>query len=168
MTSEELSILAEKTVALLLSANRSIQFLCRDTKAGGWDRMMFHELSYGTVAICGRPVLARMIEEKLSGFGCKVILADAADAPSVSDADYLINLDNGLAIDNAFFDKVKPGMIIVDAAGVPFDKTAVISALKSGKAAGFATAYAAAGTDAELEACKNYAAFPELGEEMRD
>ena len=74
MTSEELSILAEKTVALLLSANRSIQFLCRDTKAGGWDRMMFHELSYGTVAICGRPVLARMIEEKLSEFGCKVLL----------------------------------------------------------------------------------------------
>lgn len=168
MTDERISILAEKVSALLLSANRRIQFLCRDTRAGGWDRMMFHELSYGTVVIFGWPELARQIEEKLSGFGCKILMGEKKEElrAIAAEADYFVNLDKELAIDATLFAKVKDGAIIVDAAGAPFDREAVLAALKTGKAAAFASSAAYSDTDYELNAEKNYVSFPELGEEM--
>ena len=168
MTNEKISVLAEKTIALLLSANRRIQFLCRDTKAGGWDRMMFHELSYGTVAVFGWPELAVQIRKKLSGFGCRVLLCETENElwSIMAEADYLVNLNKELTIDDTLFAKAKDGVIVVDAAGAYFNKGAVLAALNAGKAAAFASSAVEAKTAAELLAQKNYVAFPELGEEM--
>lgn len=169
MTGERIHVVAERIVALLLSTNRRIQFLCRDTRAGGWDRMMFHEMSYGTVAVLGCPELAQKISEKLSGFGCKVLLCEKAEelCSIASEADYLVNLNKELAVDAALFAKLKDEVIIIDAAGSNLDEEAVLAALNSGKVAAFASSAANAKANAELNAHKNYVAFPELGEEMR-
>lgn len=169
MTGEKINVVAEKTVALLLSANRRIQFLCRDTKVGGWDRMMFHELSYGTVAIFGWPELAEKIREKLSGFGCRVLLCEKMEElmNMAAEADYFINLDKELSVDATLISKFKDGVIIVDAASACFDQNAVLAALDSDRVAAFASSAENSKTNLELNAHKNYVAFPELREEMR-
>lgn len=169
MTEKKNGIIAEKITAILLSANRRIQFLCRDTRAGGWDRMIFHELSYGTVAIFGCPELGAEITKKLSGFGCKVLTSDRSEqlCDMAAQADYLINLDDKLALDANLFEKVKDGAIIVDAAGNSIEINAALEVLKTGRVSVIASCAADSKLDPQLNALKNYVAFPELWEEMR-
>ena len=131
--------------------------------------MMFHELSYGTVAVFGWPELALMVKEKLSGFGCRVLMGEDRDDlwTILTDADYLVNLDKELTVDDRLLSRAKDGVIIVDAAGSSFNEDAVLAALKTDKLAAFASCATDSKANQELKARKNYLEFSELGKEMR-
>ncbi|MBA2740253.1 MAG: phosphoglycerate dehydrogenase [Nocardioidaceae bacterium] len=179
---------AELAVGLLLSAARHIAPANQTLRAGQWKRSAFTgtELYEKTLGIVGLGRIGVLVAQRLSSFGMRVIAYDpyvqAGRAAQMGVR--LVSLDELLAEADAIsvhlpktpetvgligaeqLDKVKPGVIIVNAArGGIVDEQALFAALKEGRVGGagldvFATEPC---TDSPLFELANVVATPHLG-----
>ncbi len=150
---------AEHAAALLLALVREIPRLDRTTRAGGWERTMFHELSGRTVGIVGLGNIGKKIARIMSGFDVRLTAynrtfrKEEAEALGVelvsldelwSQSDYISlsiasNQDTFHMVNRESISKMKDGVLLVNAArGALVDEMAVYEALKSCRMGGFA------------------------------
>lgn len=73
---------AEHTVALLMAALRGIPAADRRVRRGDWSAWMARELSALTIGVVGLGRIGRLVIDRLSGFGPRVLGVDPWVAPS--------------------------------------------------------------------------------------
>jgi len=152
---------AEHAVALIISLARHIPQATASMKASKWEKSKFSglELFNRTAGVIGAGNIGRVVVSLLQGLGMKVIIYDpylskeAASALGAEVVDFETLLRNAdvitvhvpkvketLGLLNAeAFKKVKPGVLIVNAArGGIVDETALLDALNSGQVGGAA------------------------------
>ena len=152
---------AEHAIALLVSLARHIPQATSSMKAGKWEKSRFvgMELYNRTLAVIGLGNIGRLVAVRAKGLGMKVIaydpfLSEAAKAAAgielVSFEEMLTRADvisvhvprtpetTGL-LNDAAFAKVRPGVLIINAArGGIIDEAALLRALNSGQVGGAA------------------------------
>ncbi len=77
---------AEYAATAMLMACRHVPQFIDSTRAGEWDRTVFHEYSSLTMGIWGFGNIGRMVAKMLSGFGCRIIAYDAYPNPEAAKA----------------------------------------------------------------------------------
>lgn len=148
---------AELSIALILSVARKVPYLDQSTRTGGWVRSTGMELKGKTLGILGLGAIGRALAEIAQGFGMKVIAYDPyineeyAAEKNIAVVDFeeairqgdVISIhvplteENKHLIDGATIEKMKDGVIIVNASrGGLIDEDAAYDALKSGKLGG--------------------------------
>lgn len=150
---------AEYTLMLILMTIRKAKLIIRrgdiqDFSLMGSDG---RELRNTTVGVIGTGRIGARLIQYLSGFGCKIIASDPYPNASIQDICEYVSLDeivsradvislnslltedNYHLLDQAAFDKMKPGVVIVNCSrGELIDSAALIKALESGKVGGAA------------------------------
>jgi len=152
---------AEHAIALLIALARHIPQATASMKAGKWEKSRFTgmELYNRTLAVVGLGNIGRIVARRAKGLEMKVIAYDpflsgaakvAAEVELVSFDEMLRRADaisihvprtpetTGL-FNDATFEKVKPGVLIINAArGGIVDEAALLRALESGRVGGAA------------------------------
>jgi len=150
---------AEHAIALLVSLARHIPQATTSMKAGKWEKSRFigMEIYNRTLAVIGLGNIGRLVAGRAKGLGMKVIAYDpflsetakaAADVELVSFEEMLTRADaisvhvprtpetTGL-LNDAAFAKVRPGVLIINAArGGIIDEAALLRALDAGHVGG--------------------------------
>ncbi len=152
---------AEHAIALLVSLARHIPQATASMKSGKWEKSRFTgmELYNRTLAIIGLGNIGRIVAARAKGLGMKVIAHDPfLSGPAKARAEVeLVSFDALLAradaisvhvprtaettglLDDAAFEKMKPGVLIINAArGGIVDEAALLRALNSGRVGGAA------------------------------
>ena len=152
---------AEHAVALLVSLARYLPQATASLKSGHWGKKSFPgvELSNRTLGVIGLGNIGRIVSERGSGLGMKVIAHDPflsefaasrADIELVSFEELLARSDfisihvpqtkdTTAMLDAAAFEKMKPGVMVINAArGGIIDEDALLDALESGQVSGAA------------------------------
>jgi len=152
---------AEHAIALLVSLARHIPQATASMKSGQWEKSRFTgmELYNRTLAIIGLGNIGRIVAARAKGLGMKVIAHDPfLSGPAKARAEVeLVSFDALLAradaisvhvprtaettglLDDAAFEKMKPGVLIINAArGGIVDEAALLRALNSGRVGGAA------------------------------
>jgi len=152
---------AEHAIALMISLARHIPQATASMKAGHWEKKKFVglELYNRTLAVVGIGNIGRIVASRGKGLGMKVIgydpfLSDTARARAeVELVDFEQMLDRADVIsihvprtpdtlgllDDAAFERVRPGVLVINAArGGIVDEAALLRALDSGKVGGAA------------------------------
>ncbi len=152
---------AEHTLAMMLAMSRNIPQANSSTKSGKWERGKFMgvELYSKTLGIIGIGNIGSLVAERAQGLKMNVIAHDPYMSPdgAVQKGIPLVTLDDllsrsdfisvhtplteetGHLIDAEAFEKMKPGVMIVNCArGGIVDEGALLEALKSGKVRGAA------------------------------
>ncbi len=152
---------AEHTIALLISLARHIPQATTSMKAGKWEKSRFigMELYNRTLGVLGLGNIGRLVAARAKGLGMKVIACDPflSEAAKAAAGLELVSFDEMLAradaisihvprtpetsglLDDAAFEKVRPGMLIINAArGGIVDEAALLRALDSGRVGGAA------------------------------
>ncbi|WP_417478123.1 NAD(P)-dependent oxidoreductase [Maricaulis sp.] len=142
---------AELTVGCLMNLLRQTSAMDRAMRAGDWDKRMGRQLRDLTIAIVGYGRIGRKTGELFSALGAKIQIVDPfVDAASVSAP--VVSLEQALEgadaialhasgetciIDAAAFERMKPGMFLLNAArGELIDYDALFPALGDGRVAG--------------------------------
>jgi D-3-phosphoglycerate dehydrogenase len=152
---------AEHAVALIVSLARHIPQATASMKAGKWDKKSFMgtELYNRTIGVIGLGNIGRIVADRARGLGLKVVGHDpfvTDHAAAMLDVE-LVPFDELLAradiltvhvprtkettglLGAAAFDKVKPGVLVVNAArGGIVDEAALLDALEDGRVGGAA------------------------------
>jgi D-3-phosphoglycerate dehydrogenase len=152
---------AEHAIALLVALARHIPQATASMKAGKWDKKSFvgMELYNRTLGVIGLGNIGRIVAQRARGLGMKVVAYDpflSAEAAAKLDVE-LLDLDALLAradalsvhvprtpdtvglLGRAAFAKVKPGVLLVNAArGGIVDEAALLEALDAGTVGGAA------------------------------
>jgi len=152
---------AEHAIALLISLARHIPQATASMKEGRWEKKRFMgiELYNRTLAVVGLGNIGRIVARRAHGLGMKVIAYDpflsekakAAAAVELVPFEEMLTRADAISIhvprtpdtagmfDDAAFDRVQPGVLIVNAArGGIVDEAALLSALNDGRVAGAA------------------------------
>jgi D-3-phosphoglycerate dehydrogenase len=150
---------AELTVGLMICLLREIPSAARATHAGEWPRMRGLSLEGKVVALVGFGAIGRQVSQRLSGFGCRVVVFDpvidqeqaAASGVELLALDELIRIADLLSlhcpltgktrslVDADFLEKMKPGSYLINTArGELIDEQALYAALQSGQLSGAA------------------------------
>jgi D-3-phosphoglycerate dehydrogenase len=152
---------AEHAIALMVSLARHVPQATASMKAGKWDKKSFtgKELYNCTLGVIGLGNIGRIVADRGRGLGMKVIAHDPFIASSASSSvDYeLVSFDALLRrsdiitvhvpktnetvglLDAEAFAKVKPGVLLVNAArGGIVDEQALVAALDAGQVGGAA------------------------------
>src|SRR5262249_41655348 len=152
---------AEHAIALLVALARHIPQATASMKAGKWDKKSFvgMELYNRTLGVIGLGNIGRIVAQRARGLGMKVVAYDpflsveAAAKLEVEllDLDALLARSDALSVHvprtadtagllgRAAFTKVKPGVLLVNAArGGIVDEGALLEALESGTVGGAA------------------------------
>ena len=148
---------AELTIAYLMALARNIPLMTASMKAGKWEKKSFVgvEVAGKTLGLIGSGRIGSAVAERAIGLGMTVVAFDpyVSELPNIT----LMELDEVLEkadyislhiphtdethniLDAAAFDKVKPGVRIINCArGGTIDEDALYQALKDGKVAGAA------------------------------
>jgi D-3-phosphoglycerate dehydrogenase len=149
---------ADLTFGLILSVARKIAFADRQTRQGGWPRVIGTELYDKTLGIMGLGAIGKRVAKRALGFSMRVLAYDpwidhsfcqqyqikvssfdeilersdfiSLHMPLTADTRHIINSDT--------IARMKDGAILVNTArGGLIDEQAVYNALKSGKLGGF-------------------------------
>jgi D-3-phosphoglycerate dehydrogenase len=152
---------AEHAIALMISLARHIPQATASMKSGKWEKKQFVglELYNRTLAVVGIGNIGRIVARRGRGFGMKVIgydpfLSDSARAGAdveLVDFEEMLQRADVISIhvprtpdtlgmlDDAAFERVRPGVLIVNAArGGIVDEGALLRALDSGRVGGAA------------------------------
>ncbi len=151
-------VVAEHTVAMILSLVRRLPENDASTKAGNWDRagaLTPRTLSSMTVGIVGMGRIGRAVASAVRSFGAEVLCVDpgieseSVDGVQVVDFTELIARSDLVSLhmpstpgtrglfDAKTFARMKPGALIVNAGrGDAIDERALVSALETGQLAG--------------------------------
>jgi len=152
---------AEHAIALLVSLARHIPQATASMKSGKWEKSRFTgmELYNRTLGIIGLGNIGRIVAARAKGLGMKVIAHDPfLSGPAKARAQVeLVSFDEMLArsdaisvhvprtaettglLDDAAFEKMRPGVLIINAArGGIVDEAALLRALNSGRVGGAA------------------------------
>ena len=152
---------AEHAIALLVSLARHIPQATASMKSGKWEKSRFTgmELYNRTLGIIGLGNIGRIVAARAKGLGMKVVAHDPfLSGPAKARAQVeLVSFDEMLArsdaisvhvprtaettglLDDAAFEKMRPGVLIINAArGGIVDEAALLRALNSGRAGGAA------------------------------
>ena len=152
---------AEHTIALLVSLARHIPQATTSMKAGKWEKSRFvgMELYNRTLAVIGLGNIGRLVAERAKGLGMKVIAYDPflSEAAKAAAGVELVSFDEMLTradaisvhvprtpettglLNDAAFAKVRPGVLIINAArGGIIDEAALLRALDAGQVGGAA------------------------------
>jgi D-3-phosphoglycerate dehydrogenase / 2-oxoglutarate reductase len=152
---------AEHAIALLVALARHIPQATASMKSGKWDKKSFvgMELYNRTLGVIGLGNIGRIVAQRARGLGMKVVAYDpflSVDAAAKLEVE-LLDLDSLLAradalsvhvprtpdtaglLGRAAFAKVKPGVLLVNAArGGIVDEAALLEALEAGAVGGAA------------------------------
>ncbi len=151
----------EHALALLVSLARHIPQATASMKAGQWDKSRFQglELYHRTLGVLGLGNIGRVVASRAQGLGMQVLAYDPFIPPEVANkldieiasleevfrrSDALTvhvprTKDTTGLLDAAAFARMKPGVLIVNAArGGIVDETALFDALESGQVGGAA------------------------------
>ena len=152
---------AEHAIALLVSLARHIPQATTSMKAGKWEKSRFigMELYNRTLAVIGLGNIGRLVAERAKGLGMKVIAYDPflSEAAKAAAGVELVSFDEMLTradaisvhvprtpetiglLNDAAFAKVRPGVLIINAArGGIIDEAALLRALEAGHVGGAA------------------------------
>ena len=180
---------AEHTIALMMSMTRNIPQGTSSLKAGRWEKkkLQGREIMNKNLGLIGYGKIGSIVADRARGLKMRVMVYDPVVQPETiekkgfeavsletlySEADYITvhvpkSKSTEKMIDAAAFEKMKPGVMLINCArGGIVDEAALIAALESGKAAGaaldvFETEPPAA--DHPLLAMENVIATPHLG-----
>ena len=151
---------AEHAVAHLLSVVRHIPTQAYSVQAGGWPRMITHEMAGRTLGIIGFGNIGQAVAEKMSGFDLRIIAWDKFPNTEkakelgvemvsfdeiISQSDYMtlsvpLFPDTYHMINDETIAKMKDGVCIVNTArGKVADEAAVERGIASGKISGYGT-----------------------------
>lgn len=150
---------AEHVAAFILCMLRELIPLNASTRAGGWDRVVYRELSTCTVGMIGFGAIGRRLAHKLSGFSPRLIAYDifpneeagkqlgvefVSFEELLAQSDFItihlpLTKDNFHMMDAAAFAKMKKGACLINAARGPLvDEKAAAEALANGTLGAFA------------------------------
>ena len=152
---------AEHAIALLVSLARHIPQATTSMKAGKWEKSRFigMELYNRTLAVIGLGNIGRLVAERAKGLGMKVVAYDPflSEAAKAAAGVELVSFDEMLTradaisvhvprtpattglLNDATFAKVRPGVLIINAArGGIIDEAALLRALDAGQVGGAA------------------------------
>ena len=183
----------EHAIALLLAAARAIPAANASTHAGGWERSRFQgtEIYGKTVGVVGFGRVGRLVAERLSAFGTRVLAFDpypdhaAAEGLGVElvDLDALVARSDFVSIhvpktpetqslfDERLLRSAKPGQILVNTSrGGVVDEAALAAVLQDGPvaAAGIDVFTTEPPQDSPLLGLDNAVLTPHLGAQTRE
>ena len=183
----------EHAIALLLAAARAIPAANASTHAGGWERSRFQgtEIYGKTVGVVGFGRVGRLVAERLSAFGTRVLAFDpypdhaAAEGLGVElvDLDALVARSDFVSIhvpktpetqslfDERLLRSAKPGQILVNTSrGGVVDEAALAAVLKDGPiaASGIDVFTTEPPQDSPLLGLDNAVLTPHLGAQTRE
>jgi len=148
------SSVAELTVGLMISLLRNIPAAAQATNSGEWPRMRGLSLEGKTIGLVGFGAIGKHVAQRLSGFGCRVVVFDPVATEEQADgmgvallslgevirtADLLslhcpVTEETRGMVDAGFLEKMKPGSYLINTArGELVDEEALTTALQSGK-----------------------------------
>lgn len=183
---------AELTVGFIIDLLRGILPLHGEMARGSWPRRLGEELRGKTVGLLGFGAIARLVAQKLQGFGVELrafdLYMDEAKARElnvrvctreevITGSDIVslhipVTEDTHHLFDDDMFARMKDGAYLINTArGALVDLDALCRALRSGKLAGAALdafEVEPLPKDAEIFRCGNVICTPHIGAETRE